>query len=398
MKNISYFADFGSDARTSGGPTFARELFKILDPLPINLTTFASFYPEVDKKIPLDSPRIVPVTLPFKGTFGMPQVGIPWALKLRRLLIKMPKQDLYIFDQPQTWLSVLPQAPAIAMFHGSNYVEFNFSDFLHPRSSFYALVWEKPVLNRIQKKFLTKEIGTPIFNSHHTLGRICADFRLEPNNLEKNVLYLPVDTDKYKRNPNLREKTRKELGIRNDEIVILYLSNFSPAKQAQKVPPIVKGILSNCDLPIKFLFVGRKISSAPIDKLCEDPKYRDFCIRIGEVPPEEVSGYYSSADIAISTSKEESFGYFVAEGMAAGLPYVAYPGGAIKELIKNGVTGFLVDSEEEFVAKLGELIRDKNLCEGMGLESKKRINEGFSIDAFRNKFLKVLEEDLGIRF
>jgi len=46
---------------------------------------------------------------------------------------------------------------------------------------------------------------------------------------------------------------------------------------------------------------------------------------------------------------DEPFGMVVIEAMAAGTPVLAYPRGSMRELIKNGETGFLAQNEEEMI-------------------------------------------------
>jgi glycosyltransferase involved in cell wall biosynthesis len=52
---------------------------------------------------------------------------------------------------------------------------------------------------------------------------------------------------------------------------------------------------------------------------------------------------------------DEPFGMVVIEAMAAGTPVVAYPRGAMPELIKHGETGYLLDIEDEMVDTLGRI-------------------------------------------
>ena len=44
------------------------------------------------------------------------------------------------------------------------------------------------------------------------------------------------------------------------------------------------------------------------------------------------------------------------EAMACGTPVLAFGNGSVPEVIDEGVTGFVVDSEEEAVRKLGALL------------------------------------------
>ncbi len=52
---------------------------------------------------------------------------------------------------------------------------------------------------------------------------------------------------------------------------------------------------------------------------------------------------------------DEPFGMVVVEAMAAGAPVLAYGRGSMPELIENGATGYLVQSEEEMIDKIGRL-------------------------------------------
>src|SRR6185312_15140029 len=56
----------------------------------------------------------------------------------------------------------------------------------------------------------------------------------------------------------------------------------------------------------------------------------------------------------------EPFGMVMIEAMACGTPVIAFRHGSVPEVIDDGVTGFIVDSEEEAVRavrRLGEIDR-----------------------------------------
>jgi glycosyltransferase involved in cell wall biosynthesis len=49
----------------------------------------------------------------------------------------------------------------------------------------------------------------------------------------------------------------------------------------------------------------------------------------------------------------EPFGLVMIEAMACGTPVIAWPRGSVLEVIEDGVTGFIVESEADTVAAVG---------------------------------------------
>lgn len=85
---------------------------------------------------------------------------------------------------------------------------------------------------------------------------------------------------------------------------------------------------------------------------------------------------------------EEPFGLSVAEAMMCGTPVIAYNRGAMAELIIDGQTGFLVNSENEAVARVQELghIRRRN-CREHAISK-------FSMETMVENYIAVYEQVL----
>lgn len=386
-KRTTLLADFGSEKRTGGGYTFSRELQKILEGLGAELTTIYAWCPRIDGPTPPVTPKMIPVRVPGVG-FGKPEVDIPFAVGARKILRSLPAQDLYFLDKPAILLPLLPKAPAIAMFHGSDFIKLTNLDIRHVRTLLYSLFWQKLFLNPIQRDLLLRKTGVPLFNSRHTLKKLSEDFSVPAEPLEQFVTYLPVDVDAYKRDVHARAETRKKYGIEEDDIVVTCISNFASVKRPELLPPIVTKILKNNSQKVRFIFAGRSIDSNFLDEFVGSSDARGRCVRIPELFSGEVKGIYSASDIAITTSRVESFGYFVAESMAASLPVVAYRGaGAVDELIEDGVSGYAAGGEDEFVSRLTSLIEDRQLRDRMSGAGLARVSKFFSKEAFRERLL-----------
>ncbi len=76
--------------------------------------------------------------------------------------------------------------------------------------------------------------------------------------------------------------------------------------------------------------------------------------------------------------------------MACGIPTVMGNIGVNKEIIKNNKNGFLASNENEWFEKLSMLVEDKGLRQRIGLEGRKTVEEIFSVEANKHKYLSVL--------
>jgi L-malate glycosyltransferase len=76
--------------------------------------------------------------------------------------------------------------------------------------------------------------------------------------------------------------------------------------------------------------------------------------------------------------------------MALGIPTVATAIGANYRVIEDGVSGFLVKTDDEWVNALSELIRDSGLRKTIGSKARARVEQMFSIKANKEKYLQIL--------
>ncbi|MBM7566730.1 glycosyltransferase family 4 protein [Paenibacillus sacheonensis] len=114
------------------------------------------------------------------------------------------------------------------------------------------------------------------------------------------------------------------------------------------------------------------------------------------VPYSEVPSWFLGADVAVVPSgNREAFGLVNVEAMACGLPVVATRAGGMKEIIDDGVTGYLVDPEHvvtEMRSRLLELLCNERLRQEMGCQSRKRVEQHFTWQHSANRWLELLRE------
>jgi glycosyltransferase involved in cell wall biosynthesis len=99
------------------------------------------------------------------------------------------------------------------------------------------------------------------------------------------------------------------------------------------------------------------------------PVYRDyFESRIKPDVDGKFIEYLGEADLALKNELlgnsmamlfpiewNEPFGLVMIEAMATGTPVIAFPGGSVAEILKDGINGFICSGVEEAVKRVGEV-------------------------------------------
>jgi glycosyltransferase involved in cell wall biosynthesis len=86
--------------------------------------------------------------------------------------------------------------------------------------------------------------------------------------------------------------------------------------------------------------------------------------------------------------------YKLLQYMSSGKAVVASPVGMNREVVRDGVNGFLADGPEEWREKLDRLLSERNLRDQMGLEGRRLAEDEYSLKALGPKFVEALKEVL----
>jgi trehalose synthase len=103
---------------------------------------------------------------------------------------------------------------------------------------------------------------------------------------------------------------------------------------------------------------------------------------------EQITEYYSKAFAVLYAGREEDFGQTVVEGMMSCKPVVAINEGGMRETIKDGVNGFLVNSTDQMADKMLVLVNNRSMARSMGLKGKEMVSK-FEDDKFLSVILSL---------
>jgi glycosyltransferase involved in cell wall biosynthesis len=103
--------------------------------------------------------------------------------------------------------------------------------------------------------------------------------------------------------------------------------------------------------------------------------------------------------VASLSTVPESFGRTLIEGMAARRPVVAFDGGAVREIVRQGVDGFVVPRHDvdAALACLELLNRDRERLSKMGAAGRRRVCKLFGRDRFATRLNRIYHHVLNSR-
>lgn len=188
------------------------------------------------------------------------------------------------------------------------------------------------------------------------------------------VIPTSIDTDKFKL------KADKPA---NDGIVIGWIGSHTTLPCLKQIFPALRKLSRKCKFILKIIGGGKEIQIPGIKVISEkwslDKEVENFqSLDIGIYP-------LPDNEWAMAKTPFKTIQY-----MSVGVPAVASNVGGNKEIIQDGVNGFLAFSEEEWVDKLSLLINNPGLRNSMGRAGRKTVEEKYSLRVNRPKFLEII--------
>ncbi|MEH6907445.1 N-acetyl-alpha-D-glucosaminyl L-malate synthase BshA [Neobacillus drentensis] len=180
---------------------------------------------------------------------------------------------------------------------------------------------------------------------------------------------------------------KAEFEIKEDEKVIIHVSNFRPVKRVQDVVKSFAKIASV--MPAKLLLVGDGPEMTIVCKLVRKLGLDSQVIFLGK--QESLEELYSISDLMLLLSEKESFGLVALEAMACGVPCVGTNVGGLPEVINHGVNGFIceVGNIEEISSKALAILNDKNIHKQFSNHSIETAKTKFNADQIVEQYEQI---------
>ncbi len=156
---------------------------------------------------------------------------------------------------------------------------------------------------------------------------------------------------------------REKAGIPRDAKVIGHTGRLAREKNLLFLADAVAPCLAE-DPAAVLLVVGDGDARAEILERLQPHAGPERLHFTGNLSGQDLADAYAAMDCFVFASQTETQGLVLAEAMAAGKPVVALDGPGVREIVRDGVNGLLLDghaSPSEFAAALRRLLHDPEL-------------------------------------
>jgi len=239
----------------------------------------------------------------------------------------------------------------------------------------YTKTKERKFQRRIANNLLGRVSGKVIAVSEAVREDVIRYDHVDPSKVL--VIRNGVDTELFS-----PERTtgsiRKELGLGGDDTVIGFVGRLVPAKGLTYLLDAFADVRKEIE-HVKLLVVGRGALLSSLQNMAAEKGLQKDTIFAGERG--DIPAVLSAIDIFTMSSEQEGLPNALLEAMSSARPSVVTTAGGMKEVVQDGVTGFIVPVRDPAALSraVKRLISDKELSRAMGVAAREYIEKNFSI-------------------
>ena len=194
------------------------------------------------------------------------------------------------------------------------------------------------------------------------------------------------------------DNLRKELGIKKNDFVILYVGRVAKEKSIDFLINNLKSVIKKVP-KAKMIIVGDGPDMTDLVYLAKENKLDKHIVFTGKVPWNEVPKYYQLSNVFVTASKSETQGLTVIEAMAAEKPVVAIKDESFELVMTDGEDGLFFENEKQYVDLIYKLYKQKNLAKSISGKARITANE-YNPKVYAqnvlNVYKKVINKDTNI--
>lgn len=250
--------------------------------------------------------------------------------------------------------------------------------------SIHEIIVSPKIMYTVTSKLIAKYSSITITDSKAVKDHLDASGYFKEDAVK--VIYNGVDSNRFKPD-NDCSYLYDEWNIPKDAKIIGMMGRVNSWKGQADFLKAANIIMSKFpDVYTVFVgaaFEGEEWREKELANAIAQSPYKDRIINKGYRTDSE--GIYKLYDVfVLPSTNPDPLPTVVLEAMATGKPIVGYKHGGVCEMVKDGYNGLLADvrNPEDLAIKIESLLKDNDKRTAMGKNSRKRLLEKFSIEAY----------------
>jgi glycosyltransferase involved in cell wall biosynthesis len=207
-----------------------------------------------------------------------------------------------------------------------------------------------------------------------------------------------IDTEKFF--PGDETELRNSFGIRQGELVLLFVGGMDKAHVFKGVPIMLEALAGMKNYNWRLILVGSGELKEVFRARSGALGIADRTIFAGSVSQDDLPRYYRFADAHLfpSTQRAEAFGLVALEAASSGVPTIASDLPGVRTVVINEETGLLVESGNIVALReaIARLLRDQETRIRFGLAARSRAERLFAwnplIDRLEQTYESVVNQ------
>ena len=216
--------------------------------------------------------------------------------------------------------------------------------------------------------------------------------RVAPRDKFRKV-YSGLDVDLFLRSNETRQEKRRELGFRDEHVVIGKIARLYHLKGHDDLIKAAAAVVKQCPLA-RFLFVGDGILREMLERKIRTANLEKYFHFTGLVSPQEIPSFIGAMDVLVHTSLREGLARAIPQAFIAGKPVISYDIDGASEVVKTGETGFLLRPGDiaGLVSSLHQLVADADLRSSFGIVGRQQCAEKFCHQSMTRQLRGLYQE------
>ena len=204
------------------------------------------------------------------------------------------------------------------------------------------------------------------------------------------TIYSGMDVEPFLHSAKDRESVRKELGFATSDVVFGKIARLYHLKGHCYVIEAAEQV---CRIQpnAKFLFVGDGILREQFELEIAKRGMLDRFVFTGLVPPFQVPSLVGAMDVLVHTSLREGLARALPQALISGKPVISYDVDGAREVVRNGITGFLIPPKEidSLANAMNTLAKSTEMRNEMGQKGRELFTEQFRHETMTQKIREL---------